>query len=139
AAFLDLLPPETPAAFEFRHPSWVEEGAPEVLAERGFAVVGVHDDESGALSEAAPGLVGPGPGCYLRLRAGHYTPDELLEVARQLLAGPTRQALVFFKHEDAGAGPRLAAQLTELIDAEAERRKPLRKVARSAREAQESA
>ncbi|MDJ0789879.1 MAG: DUF72 domain-containing protein, partial [Myxococcota bacterium] len=26
AAFLDLLPPETPAAFEFRHPSWVEEG-----------------------------------------------------------------------------------------------------------------
>ena len=36
-----------------------------------------------------------------------------------------REAYVFFKHEDAGAGPRLAADFQEVFARAAERRPPL--------------
>ena len=53
------------------------------------------------------------PHAYLRLRRPDYTEAELdarLDALRDL---GVNDAFVFFKHEDAGAGPRMAAQFLE--------------------------
>ena len=52
---------------------------------------------------------------YLRLRRPDYQDGDLARwVERVALAGWER-AYVFFKHEDEGAGPRLAARFRELF------------------------
>jgi uncharacterized protein YecE (DUF72 family) len=104
-AFLALLPEGTRAAFEFRHPSWREAGVGERLVARGLAWVEADTDDAPA---AAP-ATGPGWG-YLRLRRTHYEPADLAAWFTRLEAASWAEAFVFFKHEDAAAGPRLAAE-----------------------------
>ena len=52
---------------------------------------------------------------YLRLRATTYRPRDLAAWAERILAQPWKDAWVFFKHEDAGTGPRLAAALNRAL------------------------
>ena len=96
--------PETQLAFEFRHPSWSEEGAVETLRARGCAWCDADTDE--APVEALHPTAEWG---YLRLRRETYGADELNAWARRVVAAPWREAFVFFKHEEAGTGPRYAA------------------------------
>jgi len=115
-AFLALIPAGTRAAFEFRHASWDDPAVSECLAARDFARV-VVDDEGGA-----PALASGASWGYLRLRAPGYTRSQLAAWAQALQAQGWDEAFVFFKHEDAGVGPRLAAELAELAARAAERR-----------------
>ncbi len=108
-AFLGLLPAGARAAFEFRHPSWMEEPVFERLRARDLALVGVDADEA-----APPELVDTASWGYLRLRRSDYEPRDLAAWATQVRARPWREVYVFFKHEQAGAGPRLAAAFLEL-------------------------
>ncbi len=48
---------------------------------------------------------------YLRLRRADYGEAEVAAWVQRVRAQAWDEAYVFFKHEDAGAGPRLAAQL----------------------------
>ncbi len=48
---------------------------------------------------------------YLRLRRPDYGEAELQAWADRVRAQAWDEAYVFFKHEDAGTGPRLAAQM----------------------------
>ncbi len=117
--FVDLLPDGTSAAFEFRHPSWLEEGADERLRERGLAVVLADTEEAPA--EAFPGA---GRLLYLRLRRPNYDDAALLAWADKVADAGAEEAYVFFKHEDAGAGPRMAAAFLEQGAAAETRRRP---------------
>jgi uncharacterized protein YecE (DUF72 family) len=115
--FLELLPTGTQAAFEFRHPSWLDPRVLERLRERSFAWV-VTEGEEGA----APDFLLTAPWTYLRLRRAAYTRDELAAWVSRLRARDLAEAFVFFKHEDEGAGPRLAAEFIELMAQDDRRR-----------------
>jgi uncharacterized protein YecE (DUF72 family) len=66
--------------------------------------VHVDDDEADPATE----LLCTAPLAYLRLRREAYAPAELAVWAARVRALPVEDCLVFFKHEDAGTGPRLA-------------------------------
>jgi uncharacterized protein YecE (DUF72 family) len=108
-AFLTLVSPEQRVAFEFRHPSWLADEVYQVLREHGAALCIAH----GELDETAPVLPTASWG-YARLRNEEYSEADLREWAVKLAAQPWREVYVFFKHEDAGTGPRLAAQFASL-------------------------
>jgi uncharacterized protein YecE (DUF72 family) len=131
--FLALLPPATPAAFEFRHPSWRCDAVYERLRAQGAALVGAEDDDA-----PAEPLVATADWGYLRLRRSDYAREDLARWVQQLRACAWQRAFVFFKHEDAGAGPRLAAAFLELAQ-RAERRSPAAARAPAAAAARERA
>jgi uncharacterized protein YecE (DUF72 family) len=120
-AFLALLPEGTPAAFEFRHPSWAEAAVFDRLRARDAAWVVVDTDEA-----ESPELVCTAGLGYLRLRRADYPGAALAEWALRVRDAGWREALVFFKHEDAGAGPRLAAEFLAAAQRAEELRRPAR-------------
>ena len=115
--FLELLGPETRAAFEFRHPSWLDPQVIDRLRARACAWV-VNDDADAE----PPDFLVTAPWAYLRLRREAYPREDLAAWATRVHARELEEAFVFFKHEDAGAGPRLAAEFTE-VAARVERRR----------------
>ncbi len=107
-AFLELLPAGLRAAFEFRHASWFDDEIVAALRERGCAFV-VADVEDGPDPEIVPtARFG-----YLRLRRPGYADEELERWAARIAAQGWDEAFVYFKHEDDGAGPKLATALNE--------------------------
>jgi len=110
--FLALFPEGFPAAFEFRHDSWFDEEIFGILREREAALVIAEDEK-----KAAP-LVPTAPFGYLRLRRQDYGDADLAAWVDKVRAQPWQETSVFFKHEDAGAGPRLAARFRELFRGE---------------------
>ena len=112
--FLALVPNGARAAFEFRHASWFADDTYEVLRSRGAALCLAESDDF----ETPP--VATTDWGYVRLRKTEYGEPALrawVERLRERSATWT-EAFVYFKHEDAGRGPRLAAQLGELIKAQ---------------------
>ncbi len=103
-AFLDALPSDLPAAFEFRHPSWDDEAVRETLAGHGAAQVCADTEEA----EDDPPIHGTADWAYVRLRRASYDEAALDRWMGRLDAHARTRAFVFFKHEDAGAGPRMA-------------------------------
>jgi uncharacterized protein YecE (DUF72 family) len=121
SAFLDLLGGRVPAAFEFRHQSWADDEVAACLAARGAALVVAEMDEAGDEEGAGSGGAAVEPVlrktasfAYLRLRKSAYTGAELRAWLARLAELRVDEAYVFFKHEDAGAGPKLAAEMLSL-------------------------
>jgi uncharacterized protein YecE (DUF72 family) len=112
--FLAALPAQRPAAFEFRHPSWFDDETYEALRSRDAALCAADTDESG--DEGAPIVPTAGWG-YLRLRRSDYSDTDLAAWADRVRAQGWDRAFVFFKHEDAGKGPALAARFRALVGA----------------------
>lgn len=106
------MPPDGPVAFEFRHPSWTDPAVDERLRGHGAARVIVDDagDEPAQLSRT-------GSLTYLRLRSETYSDDALFAWLRRIEAVGGERAFVFFKHEEAGAGPALALRMHERAQA----------------------
>ncbi len=111
AAFLQTLPAGARAAFEFRHASWFEDDVFEALRARGAALCVAEDEE------LATPLVATADWGYLRLRRQDYGDPEVAAWAARVKEQPWGEAYVFFKHEDAGSGPRLAGQMQALFGA----------------------
>ncbi len=109
AGFFDLLPAGTPAAFEFRDRSWLDDSVFEQLRARDFALCIADTDE-----EQRPPIVDTAGWGYIRLRRTHYTQAQLAAWAEQIQARRWERVYVFFKHEEEGAGPRLAAEFLQL-------------------------
>jgi uncharacterized protein YecE (DUF72 family) len=109
--FLALLPPGARAAFEFRHDSWFADDVYEALRARGAALCWAEADDL-----QTPFVATAGWG-YLRLRRTDYDDAALAGWVERLRsgAGAWTEAFVYFKHEDAGRGPMLAARLGELM------------------------
>lgn len=109
--FLALLPPPRRAAFEFRHPSWFDEEIFALLRERQVSLC-IAEDEKGV---AAP-FVSTADWGYLRLRRPDYTDADLQAWVERIRRQNWRDAYVFFKHEDAGLGPKFAKRFLELAN-----------------------
>ncbi len=112
SAFLNTLDEGTPAAFEFRHDSWKDDEVSSVLREHGVALVCADTEDS---DDDEPVVTTTSWG-YLRLRRPDYSDDDLARWAERVQATGWDRAMVFFKHEDEGAGPRMAMRFKELFD-----------------------
>ncbi len=110
ASFLGLLPDGMRAAFEFRHASWFDDDVFALLAGAGASLC-IADSGS---DHDAP-LVATADFGYLRLRREDYDETALRAWADRIRRQPWRETYVFFKHEDEGAGPRMAAQFEALL------------------------
>ncbi len=132
-SFLELLPAGTRAAFEFRHPSWFDENVFDRLRARDFAVVAVDTDVDESPSE----LIRTAPFGYLRPRRPDYDEAALTDWALRIHDAGWDEAFVFFKHEDAGAGPRLADDFVAATERLQDLRRPA-KVRRKAAVAKET-
>jgi len=107
--FLGALPAGRQCAFEFRHASWFEEDVFETLRAKGAALC-IAEDEA-----LATPLVPTADWGYLRLRRQDYGTEAVHAWAEEVRRQPWSEAYVFFKHEDAGSGPRLAAEFLQAI------------------------
>ena len=101
--FLAIVPDTVRAAFEFRHESWFGDDVYQALADGGAALVTADTGEG-----EAPVVETAGFG-YARLRRPGYGEAELRDWAAALRRSAWSDVFVFFKHEDEGAGPRMAA------------------------------
>ena len=107
--FLALLDRRVPAAFEFRNETWEDEDVVACLEADGAALVAAETEEGGE-----PALRATAPFGYLRLRRPDYDEAALRAWRTKLEALPWSDAFVFFKHEDEGAGPRMASEFLSL-------------------------
>lgn len=111
--FLALIPRTWRAAFEFRHASWFDEAVYDALRAHNLALC-VAETDPGE-SELRVPFVSTADWGYLRLRKVTYSDAELRGWAEKVKQQAWKDAFVFFKHEDAGTGPRLAAQFEEML------------------------
>ena len=108
-AFLDAFPPRVCAAFEFRHPSWLDGEIYARLRARNLALC-VADSE-----KLATPVTITADYAYFRLRDEGYTPADIERWARTIREETAwcRDVFVYFKHEESGKGPELARRLME--------------------------
>jgi uncharacterized protein YecE (DUF72 family) len=109
--FLTLLPADTRAAFEFRHESWFDGEVFELLRKKDSALV-ISDTDEKPLTE----IINTATWGYLRLRRTVYDENDLTEWMKRVQNQKWKDTFVFFKHEDDGVGPKLAAQFLELSE-----------------------
>jgi uncharacterized protein YecE (DUF72 family) len=107
--FLGLLDPPARAAFEFRHASWFDDEVYAALRDRGAAWCVADTGE-----EDDPPFVSTADWGYMRLRRVEYNEDDLRSWADRVRGQAWNDAFVFFKHEEAGTGPKLAARFMEM-------------------------
>lgn len=110
-SFLKQLPADTPAAFDFRHPTWFDDDVRELLRSNNRVLVVSDTDELPA--ERIDKTADWG---YVRLRRVKYSKAELTAWSKRIKAQNWKKTFVFFKHEDEGTGPKLAAQFINLSD-----------------------
>jgi len=108
---LAAFEPSARVAVEFRHPSWSDEETYAALREFDAAWCVADTGE-----ESDPPFVSTADWGYLRLRRVDYDEDGLRAWAGRVQEQPWHEAFVFFKHEDAGTAPRLAARFRELSE-----------------------
>lgn len=110
-AFLELLPAATPAAFEFRHPTWFDDDVLDLLRRQNRPLVVSDTDDLPTTHIDKTADWG-----YLRLRRVNYSEENLAEWVARIRDQNWKETFLFFKHEDAGTGPRLAAQFLNLAN-----------------------
>lgn len=106
AGFLETLPSDISAAFEFRHPSWDTAAVHRLLEHSGAAWVIAETDEHD------PTRVITAPFTYLRLRKAEYAAGAIQAWARDIAATGV-DSWVYFKHETTSTD--YAQRLAELL------------------------
>jgi uncharacterized protein YecE (DUF72 family) len=110
-AFLEDLPPKVCGAFEFRHPSWLDDEVRDRLAARDLALCIADSEKLSTPVNVTAGYA------YFRLRDEGYTPDDIARwadtIARETAS--CRDVFVYFKHEEEGKGPELARLLMQKL------------------------
>ena len=107
--FLSLLPADRHVAFEFRHPSWLDEEVFALLRARNCALCVADTDESESCE-----LINTASWGYLRLRRRHYRGADLLQWKDRICSQGWDHAYVFFKHEDEATGPKFANKFLQI-------------------------
>ena len=110
-AFLDVLPPKAPAAFEFRHASWLDDDVLERLKGRNFALCIADSEKLSTPVKVTADYA------YFRLRDEGYTSDDIGRWAEIIQRETTacRDVFVYFKHEEAGKGPEFGRMLGQRL------------------------
>ena len=106
-AFLETVPPDTRAAFEFRHSSWHSDDVYELLKASNVALC-ITDSEK----MTTPLVATAGHG-YFRLRDERYQEADIARWGDTIAstAESSQDVFVYFKHEDEGKGPEFAKLL----------------------------
>lgn len=110
-AFLETLPMDVCATFEFRHSSWLDDEVYGRLKARNIALC-IADSENSHTP-----LVITASYAYFRLRDEGYTAVDLkrwAETIREKTAGCT-DVYVYFKHEEKGTGPQFSRALLDAL------------------------
>jgi uncharacterized protein YecE (DUF72 family) len=108
-SFVNQLPQQPRAAFEFRHPTWFDDDVLDLLRSRNHALCISDTDDLPVTHIDKTADWG-----YLRLRRVMYSEDNLKEWLEKIREQQWKEAFVFFKHEDEATGPKLAAQFLSL-------------------------
>ena len=112
AAFVDRLPDGTRAAFEFRHESWHDESVFDCLRRKNIALC-VADSE-----KMSTPVVITADYAYFRLRDEGYQDADIGRWGATISAlSGVQTAYIYFKHEEEGKGPLLAAALGRALGA----------------------
>jgi uncharacterized protein YecE (DUF72 family) len=110
SAFLNEVPEGFRCAFEFRHASWFTDEVFSLLRSRNIAlcVADTDDLETPVLTTADY--------AYYRLRRVDYSEKDIARWAKQIvsLTPEGSHTFVYFKHEEAGVGPKFALSLIKL-------------------------
>jgi uncharacterized protein YecE (DUF72 family) len=109
--FLKHLPRDTRAAFDFRNPAWFEDDVLELLRSENRALVVSDTEDLPEIYRERTADWG-----YLRLRRVRYSAAELKKWVKWMKAQQWEDTFVFFRHEDEGTGPKLAARFLKLAD-----------------------
>ncbi|HET6890219.1 MAG TPA: DUF72 domain-containing protein [Pyrinomonadaceae bacterium] len=109
--FLTGLPSGTHSAFEFRHPTWFDDDVLELLSKGNYALCISDTDEMPVSHIDKTADWG-----YVRLRRVNYSEESLREWIRRMREQNWQDSFVFFKHEDEGSGPKLAAEFMKLAE-----------------------
>lgn len=109
-SFLKHLPPNPPAVFDFRHPTWFDDDVRKLLRSQNRVLCVSDTDEL----PAAAKIDKTADWGYVRLRRVSYSTADLRDWISRIKDQDWRNAFVFFKHEDEGTGPRLAAEFINL-------------------------
>ena len=106
-AFLETFPPRIPAAFEFRHVSWLDEEIYSRLRARNLALCVADSEKLSTPVEVTADYA------YFRLRDEGYGPTDIERWARVIeeRTSQCRDVYVYFKHEESGKGPEFAREL----------------------------
>jgi uncharacterized protein YecE (DUF72 family) len=107
--FLTQLPTTVRAAFEFRHPSWFEDDVLDLLRSQNRALCVSDTDDLPATHIDRTADWG-----YLRLRRVNYSEENLTDWLGSIRDQNWNPTFLFFKHEDEGTGPKLAAQFLSI-------------------------
>ena len=107
--FLDSMPADTRAAFEFRHASWFSDDLFARLRARNLALC-ITDGE-----KAKPPVVATADYGYFRLRDEGYQEADFRRWADTITQHREdwKDVFVYFKHEEEGKGPEFAQSLKE--------------------------
>jgi uncharacterized protein YecE (DUF72 family) len=109
ADFVNGFPPGLRAAFEFRHESWFDDAIWEIFKARNVALC-LNETADFAAPKIATADYG-----YLRLRREDYAKIDLERWAEFVRGQTWKDTFVYFKHEEAGAGPKFAKQMMDLL------------------------
>lgn len=104
--FLALIPGGMYCAFEFRHPSWINDEILSLL-NKGKHCLCVADTDENPIDK----IIRTTSWGYLRLRRSGYTDADLSQWIDRITAQKWKMAFVFFKHEE---GPEMALRFQEL-------------------------
>lgn len=111
--FLKLIPKKVKATFEFRHETWFDEEIYDILKAKEYALC-FSDTEDNKQKK----IVSTTPWGYLRLRKQNYSESGLKKWLKTINDQSWEKVFVFFKHEDEGAGPKMAKHFLELANTE---------------------
>jgi uncharacterized protein YecE (DUF72 family) len=109
--FLTLLPDQALCAFEFRHPSWINDVILNLLRDKACSLCTADTDENPAADIVSTASWG-----YLRLRRSNYTDADLSIWIKRINLEKWKTVYVFFKHEEEAKGPQLAMRLQNLAE-----------------------
>ena len=111
-AFLEAFPPRVCAAFEFRHPSWLDREVYTRLRARHLALCVADSEKLTTPVEITAGYA------YFRLRDEGYTPSDIArwaDVIREKTSACS-DVFVYFKHEESGKGPEFGRMLLDYLE-----------------------
>jgi uncharacterized protein YecE (DUF72 family) len=109
--FVNSLPGGMRAAFEFRHESWFDDEVFEMLKARQTALCIAETEKLETPKVATADYA------YLRLRREDYEKIDVEHWAEFVREQSSHwdDVFIYFKHEEAGIGPKLARQMMELL------------------------
>lgn len=107
--FFAELPPDARVGFEFRHQSWFDDDVFVLMSDRRIALCIAEAED-----ELEVPFVATTDWGYIRLRLPDYTDAKLNAWTKRIRDQKWKDAFVFFKHEDAGKGPKFAQRFLDL-------------------------